>query len=108
MRGIECATRPGIIGGPKGSFVEPPITGKVREALDAVAGRRIDDPEATCALWRQRRWRVVDRLGKQIVDDLLAGRRRGVTFNALAKHYGISLSNVKRLLKTVARGGEAR
>jgi hypothetical protein len=46
-----------------------------------------------------RRWRLVDRLGAQTLEDLLEDRRRGMTMAALARRYGISLSSVKRLLR---------
>jgi hypothetical protein len=46
-----------------------------------------------------RRWRVADRLGSQVVGQLLADRRSGMTKPALAARYAISLSSVKRMLK---------
>jgi hypothetical protein len=46
---------------------------------------------------------LVDRLGKQIVNDLLEDRRSGMTNLQLVERYSISLSSVKRILKR-ARG----
>jgi hypothetical protein len=44
-----------------------------------------------------RPWRVVDRLGEQIIGELLAARRTGMTLRSLAQRYGVSESTVKRL-----------
>jgi DNA invertase Pin-like site-specific DNA recombinase len=46
-----------------------------------------------------RRWRLVDRLGEQVIREILAQRRSGLTKQALADRYDISLSSVKRILK---------
>jgi hypothetical protein len=43
--------------------------------------------------------RLVDRLGEQIIGDLLRDRRSGASKQVLAERYGISLSSVKRLLR---------
>jgi DNA-binding Lrp family transcriptional regulator len=42
---------------------------------------------------------LVDRLGEQIIRELLRDSRTGTTHRALAEHYGISLSSVKRVLR---------
>jgi hypothetical protein len=55
------------------------------------------EPEADGAQCQYRRWRVADRLGEQVIDELLEGRRRGLAIKALAERYGISLSSMKRL-----------
>jgi hypothetical protein len=46
---------------------------------------------------------LVDRLGEQIVNDLLEDRRLGVTSLQLVERYSTSLSSAKRILKR-ARG----
>jgi DNA invertase Pin-like site-specific DNA recombinase len=46
-----------------------------------------------------RRWRLVDRLGEQIIRELLADRRSGATKRELVERYGISMSSVKRILR---------
>jgi hypothetical protein len=45
------------------------------------------------------RWRLTDRLGEQIIFQIVNDRRSGMTMLALAEHYGISVSSVKRILK---------
>jgi DNA invertase Pin-like site-specific DNA recombinase len=82
----------------RGRLSNPLIAGKVREAGAAVAGVKGADPEATRAISRGRRWRIVDRMGQQIINDLIADRSTGVSKAKLAERYGISLSSVKRLL----------
>jgi hypothetical protein len=42
---------------------------------------------------------VMDRLGHQVISELLADRHAGATKPALAARYGISVSSVKRILK---------
>ena len=46
----------------------------------------------------QRQWRLIDRLGEQLIAELVRDRRQGATKQQLADRYGISLSSVKRLL----------
>ena len=59
-----------------------------------------EDQQERPALAPQRqRWRLVDRLGEQIIRDLLRDSRTGTTHRALAERYGISLSSVKRVLR---------
>jgi hypothetical protein len=41
----------------------------------------------------------VDRLGEQIIRELLADRRSGATKRELVERYGISMSSVKRILR---------
>ena len=47
----------------------------------------------------QRRWRLVDRLGEQMLAELVRERRQGATPQQLAETYGISLSSVKQVLR---------
>ena len=81
----------------RGRLSNPSFAGKVHEATAAI---NADEAAAAGALCRQRRWRVVDRLGEQVIDELLEGRRRGLTMKALAERYGISLSSVKRVTRS--------
>jgi hypothetical protein len=46
-----------------------------------------------------RRWRLVDRLGEQIILEIVQSSHAGTTHRALAERYGISLSSVKRVLR---------
>lgn len=46
-----------------------------------------------------RRWRLVDRLGEQVIHQLLADSRSGMSKPALVTRYGISRNSVKRLLR---------
>jgi hypothetical protein len=45
------------------------------------------------------RWRLVDRLGEQVIGDLLRDRHAGATHHALAERYSISLNSAKRVLR---------
>jgi DNA invertase Pin-like site-specific DNA recombinase len=45
-----------------------------------------------------RRWRLVDRLGEQVIRQLLEDRRGGMTKQQLVERYNISLSSVKRII----------
>lgn len=42
---------------------------------------------------------MIDRLGEQIIHDLLRDGRAGATKPILARRYGVNLSSVKRILK---------
>jgi hypothetical protein len=46
---------------------------------------------------------LVDRLGQQIITDLLRDGHAGATKLSLAKRHGISLSSVKRIFKARTR-----
>jgi DNA-binding Lrp family transcriptional regulator len=46
-----------------------------------------------------RRWRLVDRLGEQVIRELLHAGRAGATTRVLADRYAISTSSVKRIIK---------
>jgi hypothetical protein len=54
---------------------------------------------STASAPRARNWRVVDRLGEQVMSDLLRDSCDGTTQRLLAERYGISVSSVKRLLR---------
>jgi DNA-binding GntR family transcriptional regulator len=78
----------------------------VAEVGQLAAGIRADTSNeatrTTAAPAPPRRWRLVDRLGEQIIRDLLRDSRAGITQRRLAVRYGISLSSVKRLLRDMA------
>jgi hypothetical protein len=48
----------------------------------------------------RRPWPVTDRLGEATVQELLGNRRAGVMQRVLAERYGISVSSVKRILRS--------
>jgi len=69
-------------------------------ALAAEAVEHIKAEERqVLSLTPPRRWRLVDRLGEQIIREILAQRQSGLAKRALADRYNISLSSVKRILK---------
>lgn len=45
-------------------------------------------------------WRLSDRLGEDVIASILRDSQAGTTQRGLAERYGISLSSVKRLLRT--------
>jgi hypothetical protein len=83
----------------RGRLSNPLFAGKVREAADAFAGVNSHEPGVTGAIPCRRRWRISDRLGERVINELLADQRSGMTKPAIALRYGISLSSVKRLLR---------
>lgn len=44
--------------------------------------------------------RVVDRLGEEVVQEMIEERQAGAELRELAARYGISVSSVKRILKS--------
>jgi methylphosphotriester-DNA--protein-cysteine methyltransferase len=67
----------------------------------AVAGRKLEGvgSSSSSPARATRPWRLVDRLGEQIIIELVAGKRSGATKRVLAERYGVSPSGVKRILK---------
>ena len=63
----------------------------------------VDHGNTSSPLQAGRRWRLVDRLGEQIIRELLLDSGMGTPQRRLAERYGISLSSVKRLTR---RAGE--
>jgi DNA invertase Pin-like site-specific DNA recombinase len=83
----------------RGRFSNPDVRAVVAQATQAVAGVKVGyGDEASPAVARPR-WRLVDRLGEQIIRDLLRDSHSGATQRRLAERYGISLSSVKRVLR---------
>jgi DNA invertase Pin-like site-specific DNA recombinase len=57
------------------------------------------DHGSTASPLRARHWRIVDRLGEEVVRKLLRDSRTGTPQRELAERYGISVSSVKRILR---------
>ena len=84
-----------------GRFSNPEVravVAQVAQLADAIKVEEGQQERPALAPQRQR-WRLVDRLGEQIIRDLLRDSRTGTTHRALAERYGISLSSVKRVLR---------
>ena len=113
-RGDKCRCRPARThfldrGSSKAAMVD--LRGRisnreVREdlalAAQAVAHVKINDGSTASPPSVRRRWRIVDRLGEQIIDDLYRDSHAGASKRELAERYGVSLSSVKRVLKRSA------
>jgi hypothetical protein len=67
----------------------------VAQLADAI---KVEEAQQERPAPQRQPWRLVDRLGEQIICDLLRDRRTGATHRVLAVRYGVSLSSVKRLL----------
>jgi hypothetical protein len=72
-------------------------------AAKAVALRAVGDGSMGAPAPAVRPWRVADRLGENIIAELLAKSAGGMTQRSLAAAYSISLSSVKRLLASKGR-----
>jgi DNA-binding GntR family transcriptional regulator len=68
-------------------------------AGQVIAGLKIDHGSTASHSGVPKRWRLVDRLGEQIIRDLLRDSRAGTTQQRLAERYAISVSSVRRLLR---------
>jgi DNA invertase Pin-like site-specific DNA recombinase len=83
----------------RGRFSNPKVRAIVAQATQAVTVDRVDSGDEASPPLAGQTWRLIDRLGEQIIRDLLRDRRTGTTHCALAERYGISLSSVKRVLR---------
>jgi hypothetical protein len=85
----------------RGRFSNPEIRAMVAQVAQLAAGINVEeDQQEHSALAPQRqRWRLVDRLGEQIIQEMLHDSHWGATQRSLAERYGISLSSVKRVLR---------
>jgi hypothetical protein len=83
----------------RGRLSNPDMREVVASAAQAVSCIQADDGQGSSSPSAPRRWKLVDRLGEQILRDLLKDSGTGATKHALAQRYGISLSSVKRLLR---------
>jgi len=77
----------------------PDIRDVVAHAAKLVSHVSVDQGSTSSPRQAGRRWRLVDRLGEQIIREILAQRQSGLAKRALADRYIISLSSVKRILK---------
>jgi AraC-like DNA-binding protein len=75
---------------------------RVLDRLGRAHQERAEDPEESVRTTAKAAepHRVVDRLGEQAVQQMIEERRAGVELRELAERYGISLSSVKRLLRS--------
>jgi hypothetical protein len=79
-------------------YSSPDVREEVTHAAQAVAHVKIAPCQEVALLPAPRRWRLIDRLGEQIILDLMHESLTGAPRQVLAERYGISLSSVKRLL----------
>jgi hypothetical protein len=87
----------------RGRLSNPDIMDVVVHAAKLVSNVSVDHGSTSSRLQAGRRWRLVDRLGEQIIRELLLDSGMGTPQRRLAERYGISLSSVKRLTR---RAGE--
>jgi hypothetical protein len=80
-------------------YSNPDVPDIVARAAQAVTHVRLDHNSAASPLSARRRWRLVDRLGEQVIRELLTESRAGTPQRELAERYGISVSSVKRILR---------
>ncbi|MEP6527857.1 MAG: hypothetical protein ABJA86_11910 [Nocardioidaceae bacterium] len=83
----------------KGRFSNPDVREVVASVGHLAAGINSDHSHTAAPTQAPRRWRLVDRLGEQVIGDLLRDRHAGATHHALAERYGISVSSVKRVMR---------
>ncbi len=83
----------------RGRLSNPDIGDVVAHAAKLVSHVSVDHGSTSSPRQGGRRWRLVDRLGEQIIRKLVADRRSGAPKRELVERYGISLSSVKRILR---------
>jgi Winged helix-turn-helix DNA-binding len=83
----------------RGRLSNPDIRDVVAHAAKLVSHVSVDHGSTSSPRQAGRRWRLIDRLGEQIIRELLRESRAGITQPRLAERYGISLSSVKRLTR---------
>ena len=86
----------------RGRLSNPDLRRELALAARAVAPVEIDHQSTTSPTSARQRWRIVDRLGEQVIHELVRDSRAGTTQPKLADRYGISLSSVKRLVRRSA------
>jgi len=80
-------------------YSNPDVRDIVVHAAKAVTHVKLDHYSAASSLSARRHWRLIDRLGEQIIRELLTDSRAGTPQRELAERYGISVSSVKRILR---------
>ncbi|MEP6527555.1 MAG: hypothetical protein ABJA86_10355 [Nocardioidaceae bacterium] len=83
----------------RGRFSNPEVRAVVAQATQAIAEVKVDSGDEASPPLAGPRWRLIDRLGKQIIQEVLHDSHSGATQRSLAERYSISLSSVKRILK---------
>ena len=83
----------------RGRFSNPEVQDLVESVGQLTAEINSDHSHTAAPTQAPRRWRLVDRLGEQVIGDLLRDRHAGATHHALAERYGISVSSVKRVMR---------
>jgi DNA invertase Pin-like site-specific DNA recombinase len=71
---------------------------KVAQLADGITLEE-DQQERPALAPQRQRWRLVDRLGEEIIQEMLHDSHSGATQRRLAERYGISLTSVKRVLR---------
>jgi hypothetical protein len=84
----------------RGRLSNPNIRDVIEYSAQAVAHVEIDDGSTASPRRTRRPWQLVDRLGEQLIHELLRNSRAGTNQRRLAEKSGISESSVKRLLRT--------
>jgi hypothetical protein len=79
-------------------YSNPDVRDIVAHAAQAVTHVKLDHYSAASPPAARRRWRLVDRLGEQIIRESDRQPCRYTT-RELAERYGISVSSVKRILR---------
>jgi hypothetical protein len=83
----------------RGRLSNPEVRAVVAQATQAVAGVKVDCGDEPSPPAAGPRWRLIDRLGEEIIRELVRDSHSGATQRRLAECYGISLSSVKRVLR---------
>jgi hypothetical protein len=83
----------------RGRLSNPGIRDIVAHTAKLVSRVSVDHGSTSAPRRTARRWRLVDRLGEQIILEIVRSSHAGTTHRALAERYGISLSSVKRVLR---------
>jgi hypothetical protein len=87
-----------------GRYSNPDMWGHLSDTAQALAepgfDSEDDEPVVKTSSQARRPWPIIDRLGEQTLRELLRDRRSGAMQRVLAKRYGISMSSVKRILRS--------
>ncbi|MEP6527852.1 MAG: hypothetical protein ABJA86_11885 [Nocardioidaceae bacterium] len=83
----------------RGRFSNPEVRAVVGQATQANARVKVESGDEASPRLSGQRWRLIDRLGEQIIQEMLHDSHSGATQRSLAERYGVSLSSVKRVLR---------